>query len=86
MTFTSDIPNAFAVLTRNSVVNGRTRCNGSGVGHFYDMDDSGGQVYGIATFTQSGPTGEAWTATVAGSTVVVTKIFSANRATAIAFA
>lgn len=75
----SAIPFAYAVLTRNSVVNWRTRCDASGKWNFYDMDDSGGQVYSIATYTQAGATGEAWTATVVGDVVVVTQQFTSNR-------
>lgn len=86
MSGVSDIPSAFAVLTRNSVVQDRSRCDGLGAWSFYDMDDSLSQIYSIATYTQAGPTGEAWTATVSGTTVVVTKVFSARRAVAVAFA
>ncbi len=82
----SDIPSAFAVLTRNAVFNYRTRCDGSGNWFFYDMDDSGGQIYSISTYTQEGATGEVWRATVTGNVVVVTKTFSSNRAVAAAFA
>lgn len=85
MTAVSDIPYAFAALFRNSVENFRTRCDGSGNWAFYDMDDSGSQIYTIATFTQNGPTGELWTASVVGAVVVVTKLFAASRQTAVAF-
>lgn len=81
----SDIPFAFAILTRNAVTNDRTRCDSSGNWFFYDMDNSGGQIYSIATYTQDGATGEAWTATVVGNVVVVIKTFAANRAAAAAF-
>lgn len=82
----SSIPFSFLVLTRNAVVQYRTRTNGSGIGHFYDMDNSGSQVYAISSYTQDGATGEAWTATVVGSVATVTKIFAAQRALAAAFA
>jgi hypothetical protein len=67
------------------VLNARTRADGSGNWHFYDMDDSGSQVYTIAAFTQDGPTGELWSATVAGSVATVTKLFASQRALAAAF-
>ena len=86
MSGVSDIPYAFVSLTRNSVLQDRSRCDGTGGWGFYDMDDSLSQIYSIATYTQAGPTGEAWTATVSGTTVVVTKVFSAQRAVAAAFA
>lgn len=82
----SSVPFSFLVLTRNSIALLRTRTDGSGVGHFYDMDDSGGQIYGITSYTQDGPTGEAWTATVVGAVATVTKTFAATRASAVAFA
>lgn len=82
----SEVPFAFAVLYRNSVVNGRTRADGSGVFAFYDMDNSGSQVYAISTYTQDGPTGEGWVATVVGTAVTITKTFGAQRALAAAFA
>jgi len=86
MTGTSDVPYAFAALYRNAVVNFRGRCNAAGVWNFYDMDDSGSQIYTVVTYTQDGPTGELWTATVTGTTVVVTKLFGSQRAVAAAFA
>lgn len=85
-TLASTVPLSFLALTRNSVPQWRSRTDSSGNGHFYDMDDSGDQVYSISAYTQSGPTGEAWTATVVGSVATVTKVFAANRATAAAFA
>ncbi len=86
MSATSDIPGCFAVLTRNATFQQLTRANSSGVWAFYDMDDSNSQVYSIATYTQDGATGEAWTATVTGNVVVVTKTFAAQRSTAAFFA
>lgn len=86
MTAKSDIPFAYALLTRNAVLNYRTRCDGSGNWYFYDMDDSGSQNYSIITVTQGNPTGEEWKATVVGTVVVVTKLFGAQRALAAAFA
>jgi hypothetical protein len=85
-TLASAIPFSFAILTRNANYQYQTRSDGSGVFHFYDMDDSGSQVYSVSTYTQSGPTGEAWTATVVGSVATVTKVFSASRASASFFA
>jgi hypothetical protein len=82
----SSIPFAYAVMIRNSVINWRTRADASGEFHFYDMDNSGSQTYAITTYTQDGATGEAWTATVVGSVVTITKQFSAQRAAATAFA
>lgn len=84
-TLASSVPFAFAVLTRNSSYQYQTRADSNGEFHFYDMDNSGSQTYGIATYTQDGPTGEAWIATVVGSVATVTKIFAANRALASAF-
>lgn len=81
----SSVPNSFLILTRNGVFQYRSRTDGSGLGHFYDMDDSGSQVYSISSYTQDGPTGEAWTATVVGGTATVTKTFAAQRAAAVAF-
>ena len=81
----SSVPFAYVVLTRNAVVNYRTRADASGNWHFYDMDNSGSQVYAIASYTQDGATGEAWTATVVGSVATVTKTFAAERAVASAF-
>ena len=81
----SQVPYSYLLLVRNSAPQFRTRTDGSGVGHFYDMDDSGGQVYSIVGYTQEGPTGEAWAATVSGSTATVTKTFAAQRAIAAAF-
>ena len=81
----STVPNSYIVLTRNAVYQFRSRTDSSGNGHFYDMDDSGDQVYSIVAYTQAGPTGEAWTATVSGSTATVTKVFAAQRAMAFAF-
>lgn len=86
ITATSDVPSAFVSLIRNGVVNGRSRADDTGAWHFYDFDNSGSQVYAISAYTQSGPTGELWTATVTGSTVVVTKLFGSQRAQAAAFA
>lgn len=86
MNAVSDVPYAFVILTRNAVLNYRSRADSAGNWGFYDMDDSSSQIYTIATFTQSGPTGEMWTATVSGSTVVVTKLFGSQRAVAAAFA
>jgi len=86
MTGTSDVPYAFAALYRNAVVNFRSRADSAGVWNFYDMDDSGSQIYTVVTYTQDGPTGELWTATVTGTTVVVTKLFGSQRAVAAAFA
>lgn len=83
---TSDVPYAFTSLFRNGVLNYRGRADATGNWAFYDMDNSDSQIYTIATFTQSGPTGELWTATVTGSTVVVTKLFGSQRAVAAAFA
>lgn len=78
-------PYAFVSLIRNGVLNARSRADGSGVWHFYDMDDSGLQVYTIVAYTQAGATGESWTATVSGGTATVTKTFAAQRAIAAAF-
>ena len=86
MTGVSDIPLSFVSLFRNSVLQARSRSDASGNWGFYDMDDSGSQVYTVASFTQDGPTGELWSATVVGSTVTVTKLFSSQRAIAQAFA
>jgi len=85
MAGTTNTPYAYMSMFRNSVLNQRSRADGSGDWAFYDMDDSGSQIYTIAAFTQSGPTGELWTATVTGSTVVVTKLFGSQRAIAAAF-
>ena len=82
----SSVPYSYLILARNAVPNLRSRVDGSGIGHFYGMDDSGGQVYSISSYTQNGPTGEAWTATVVGSVATVTKVFAASRAIAAAFA
>lgn len=82
----SDVPYAFTSLFRNAVLNYRGRADASGNWAFYDMDDSDSQGYTIVTYTQDGPTGELWTATVTGSTVVVTKLFGSQRAVAAAFA
>ncbi len=82
----SAFPNQFAILTRNASWQDKCYINGSGVWHFYDMDDSGNQVYAISTYTQGGPTGEDWSATVVGNVVVVTQLHAANRAVATAFA
>ncbi len=81
----SSVPFSFAVLTRNGVFQQRVRSDGSGQWHFYNMDDSGSQIYSIATYTQDGATGEAWTATVVGSVATVTKTFASQRAVAAAF-
>ncbi|HKS91107.1 MAG TPA: hypothetical protein VJQ83_04190 [Tepidiformaceae bacterium] len=78
-------PLAFVSLIRNGVLNMRSRADATGMWHFYDMDDSGNQAYTIIAYTQAGATGEAWTATVSGSTATVTKIFAAQRAVAAAF-
>jgi hypothetical protein len=86
MADTSDTPYAFVALYRNAVVNFRSRADSNGDWAFYDMDDSGSQVYTIVAYTQEGPTGELWTATVDGTTVVVTKLFGSQRAVAAAFA
>jgi hypothetical protein len=75
----SVIPNSFLSLFRNGVLNARSRTDGSGNCHFYDMDDSGSQVYTIVAFTQDGPTGELWSATVVGATATVTKTADAIR-------
>lgn len=85
MSGVSDVPYAYIVLTRNSKVNYVTRANALGEWHFYDMDDSLSQDYAIAAYTQAGATGEAWTATVVGSTATVVKRFSSQRASAHAF-
>lgn len=84
--YASSIPNAYVVLYRNATRQYQSRADASGNWHFYDMDNSGSQVYSVASYTQDGATGEAWTATVTGSVVVITKTFSANRATAAAYA
>ena len=81
----SAFPGGFAILTRNATFQDKCYIDGSGVWHFYDMDDSGGQVYGISTYTQGGPTGEDWQATVVGNVVVVTQLHAANRAVAMAY-
>lgn len=81
----SEVPFSFVILTRNAVENMRSRSDGSGEWHFFDMDDSGNQVYGIASYTQAGATGEAWVAVVAGGTATVTKTFAANRAAGFAY-
>jgi hypothetical protein len=73
-------------VLRNGVPNYRTRADGSGNWSFYDMDDDGTQQYTIVSMTQTGPTGEEWKATVSGSVATVTKLFSATRAAAHAFA
>jgi hypothetical protein len=86
MTGVSTVPNSLVVLLRNGVPNYRTRADGSGNWFFYDMDDDGTQQYTIVTMTQSGPTGEEWKATVVGNVATVTKLFSATRAGAHAFA
>lgn len=86
MTGTSAVPFSYVSLFRNSVVLYRSRCDGSGVWHFYDMDDSGTQLYTVISLTQDGPTGEEWSASVVGGTATVTKLFSATRAAAHAFA
>ncbi len=78
-------PFAFVSLVRNGVRNMQTRADATGMWHFYDMDDSGLQVYSIIAYTQTGATGEAWTATVSGSTATVTKVFASQRAVAAAF-
>lgn len=78
-------PLAFVSLFRNGVTVARSRADASGIFHFYDMDDSGGQVYSIMAYTQAGATGEAWTATVVGSVVTMTKTFAATRASATPF-
>jgi hypothetical protein len=80
MTGTSDTPYAFVSLFRNASLQYRSRADGSGVWHFYDMDDSLSQDYSITSCTQSGATGEAWVATVVGSVATVTKTFSSQRA------
>ncbi len=82
----SAFPGSFATLIRNAVYQYKTVCDGSGIWHFYDMDDSGNQIYAISTYTQGGPTGEDWQATVVGNVVVVTQLHAANRAVATAFA
>lgn len=84
-TLASTVPLSYIVLVRNAVYQFRSRTDASGNGHFYDMDDSGDQVYSISAYTQAGPTGEAWVATVVGSVATVTKVFAANRAIAAAF-
>ena len=84
-TGTSNVPYAFVSLFRNAVLQDRSRCNSSGVWHFYDMDDSGTQIYTVAAYTQDGPTGELWTIAVTGSTATVTKLFDSQRAIAAAF-
>ena len=81
----SEVPFSFVVLTRNAVLNDRSRSDGTGLWAFYDMDDSGSQVYSISAYTQSGPTGEAWTATVVSGVATVTKVFASQRAVAAAF-
>ena len=86
MSGTSDVPFSFVSLFRNSVLQDRSRSDGSGVWSFYDVDDSVSQVYTIASFTQDGPTGELWSATVTGATAVVTKLFSSQRNSAYAYA
>lgn len=82
----SAIPFAFAVLYRNATRQAQTRADASGVFHFYDMDDSGSQIYSVATYTQNGATGEDWTATVVGGVATITKTFGAQRMVANAFA
>lgn len=82
----SAIPFSFVTLVRNATLQYQTRADASGNWHFYDMDNSGSQVYAIASYTQNGATGEAWTATVVGSVATVTKTFAANRASASFFA
>jgi hypothetical protein len=81
----SNIPYAFVVLTRNGVYQYRSRADAAGNWAFYDMDDSGSQIYSIASYTQDGATGEIWSATVTGAVVVVTKIFSNVRTVAQTF-
>ena len=83
--YASAIPFAYAVLTRNVALQYKTRADGSGNFHFYDMDNSGSQIYSAATYTQDGATGEAWTATVVGSVVTITKTFAATRGEAVAY-
>ena len=85
MTGVSTVPNSIVLLLRNGVTNYRTRADGSGNWAFYDMDDDGTQQYTIVSVTQSGPTGEEWSATVVGGVATVTKLFSATRAAAHAF-
>ena len=79
MTGVSSVPYAFVSLFRNSVLQDRSGADSSGEWHFYDMDDSGTQDYTIVAFTQEGATGESWTATVVGSTVVISQSFTSNR-------
>lgn len=81
----SEIPFSYAVLARNAVRQYQTRADGSGVFAFYDMDDSGSQVYSISTYTQSGPTGEAYTVIVVGNVVTITRQFTSNRTRSFTF-
>lgn len=81
----SRVPYSFIVLYRNSSYQYKTRSDGNGEFHFFDMEDSGTQIYSAASYTQDGATGEAWTITVVGSTVTITMTFAARRAQAMAF-
>lgn len=82
----SSVPNAFLTISRNAVQNDRTRADGSGVWYFYDLDNSGTQIYSVTAYTQDGATGEAWAVTIVAGVATVTKTFSAQRALAAAFA
>lgn len=88
ITATSEIPGSLAVIDRNGVQVARAYTDPvTGVWHFYNLDDSGSQGYTIVTMTQAGgATGEVWIASVTGGVATVTKLFSASRATATAFA
>jgi len=76
----SDTPFAFVSLFRNSVLQYRTRADGSGNFAFYDLDDSRSQDYAASSYTQAGATGEAWVGTVVGAVATLTKTFSSQRA------
>jgi hypothetical protein len=81
MTGTSSVPGSIVLLSRNGVQIDRTHSNAStGVWHFYSAEDSGSLVYTVVTVTQSGPTGEAWIASVAAGVATVSKIASSIRA------
>lgn len=88
LTATSEVPGSVALLLRNGILYDRTYTNAStGVWTFNSADNSGSQTYTIVTMTQAGgATGEVWIASVTAGVATVTKLFSATRALAFAYA
>ncbi len=81
VTITGATANSVIALTRNGVYVSPARANGSGVAHFYDLDDSDDHLYYAY---QIGST-NLWSVSVENQTVVVTPLSFSSATHAHAF-